>query len=125
MGRTLAETLARGETLAVEDADAEDLPRAARDILRPRGIRALLLVPVVMDDRFYGFVGFDSSRPRRWLDAETSSLRLAASVAALLLHQRTQVARRWTLSNYLLGGSSSRGGPSCCGGGASGPCCGS
>jgi signal transduction histidine kinase/CheY-like chemotaxis protein len=74
----------------------EELPEPIRPILRAQAIRSLVLVPMRVDERLHGFVGFDDCRaPRRWSEAEIAALRLGASlIAAALERQRAERALR-------------------------------
>ncbi len=55
-----------------------DFPAAARAILEPQGIRSLLVLPILLDERFWGFIGFDDCHSERaWGGIEESILRTA------------------------------------------------
>ncbi len=52
------ETLRKGEVICY--SDIEEIPdEAARDILRPQGVRSILVVPLFVRSDFFGFIGFD------------------------------------------------------------------
>ena len=56
-----------------------DFPQVEREILQPHHIRSILVVPVMMEGRFWGFIGFaDCQRERQWTDHEESLLTIAA-----------------------------------------------
>ncbi|MCM2269930.1 MAG: response regulator, partial [Thermoanaerobaculia bacterium] len=70
--------LAAGETIA---ARAAELPAAFQPILEKQAIRSLVLTPIRRHGELWGFVGFDECRSdRRWSEAETGALRVAASL---------------------------------------------
>ncbi|PTN38736.1 PAS domain S-box protein [Desulfonatronum sp. SC1] len=58
----------------------QDFPEQERLILEAQEIQSLLVVPIQVDGRFWGFLGFDSVRtPRIWSAAEESVLRIVAA----------------------------------------------
>ena len=53
----------------------EELPEAEQTILSAQGILSILVVPILIKDYFWGFVGFDNCQKRhRWTQTEISSL---------------------------------------------------
>ena len=53
----------------------EELPEAEQAILSPQGILSILVVPILIKDYFWGFVGFDNcQKHHRWTQTEVSSL---------------------------------------------------
>ena len=58
-----------------------DFPPGERDILAPQGIISILVLPLMIGDRWHGFIGFDETRAqRKWQDSEVSLLRTAADL---------------------------------------------
>ncbi|SMP66793.1 PAS domain S-box-containing protein [Desulfonatronum zhilinae] len=58
----------------------QDFSEQEKLILEAQKIQSLLVVPIQVDDRFWGFLGFDSVRtPRIWSAAEESVLRIVAA----------------------------------------------
>ncbi|MDG4594803.1 MAG: PAS domain S-box protein [Candidatus Contendobacter sp.] len=56
-----------------------ELPEAVRAMMEPQAIRSLLLLPIQIDDRFWGFIGFDDCHTDRiWSPVEETMLRTAA-----------------------------------------------
>ena len=90
MGRWASE-LARGRTIA---GTIDEFPAAEQELLRPQGILALVVTPIVVDGDFWGFIGFDDCEiERRWTPAELDILRAAADiVAGALARQHTSIA---------------------------------
>jgi GAF domain-containing protein len=62
----------------------------AREIMDEQGILVLLLVPIFVDEAFWGFIGFDNCTSERpWSEAEVEVLRAFADTlgAALVRHR--------------------------------------
>ena len=61
-------------------------PVGLRSVLEPQGILSILILPIMVDGRFWGFIGFDQcSYLREWSSNERSILRsLCASVSSAL-----------------------------------------
>lgn len=76
------ERMRRGEDIRFEDIEA--IPdETTREALRPQGIRAILVVPLYIGSRYYGFMGFDECRYNRiWTDDERN---LLASTVRILM----------------------------------------
>jgi PAS domain S-box-containing protein len=67
------DSLRAGEPIKI--ADVALAPAAARAILEPQEICALLVLPLIVFNELYGFVGFDETRaPREWQDEEVVAL---------------------------------------------------
>ena len=61
--------------------DISDFPDDEREILEPQGILSILVLPIVVDGRWWGFVGFDETRTRRdWQDSEVALLGTTAEM---------------------------------------------
>lgn len=57
----------------------QDFPQPEQDILEPDRIRSVLIVPVITEGRFWGFISFgDCQTDRQWTDHEESLLTLMA-----------------------------------------------
>jgi PAS domain S-box-containing protein len=71
------------------------LPNEA-EILVPRGIKALLDVPIVVDGNWWGIIGFDDYQlVREWSQAEMEALKIAAGIiSAAIRRQRADHALR-------------------------------
>ncbi|MCK5840809.1 MAG: PAS domain S-box protein [Candidatus Sabulitectum sp.] len=56
-----------------------DFPEMEREILDPQNILAILVIPLMIDEEFIGFIGFDNCvSDREWNDVEQTFLRTAA-----------------------------------------------
>lgn len=73
-----------------------DLPAAERAFLESDGILALLMVPVFVDERLWGYVGFDSCcQERSWTASEESILvAIAAGIGSAIKRQSTEAQMR-------------------------------
>lgn len=82
--------LANGDVLT---GLVRDLPDAARQVLEPQEILAILLLPLMVHGEFYGFIGFDNCvEARPWDPPEIELLRAAAGAIALAVER--QIASR-------------------------------
>ena len=87
-GRIAAERRA----IVIEDVDDADI---LNPILREKGIRSLLGVPLLVEGRVIGVLHVGSLTPRRFTDDETELLQLAADrVAVAIEHARLYEQRR-------------------------------
>lgn len=79
--------LSRG---AVVHGDVEEFPPEEQDLLRSQDIVSLVVVPVMVDGRWHGFLGFDATgSPRGWEPAEVEALRTAGSaIGASIARER-------------------------------------
>ncbi|MDJ0736928.1 MAG: EAL domain-containing protein [Nostocaceae cyanobacterium] len=82
------EILDRGNCI---NGTIEQFPLAEQDILKRDGIKSLLLVPLRLEDEFWGYLGLaDCSQERQWSRHEESTLlTMAASISGM--HQRRMV----------------------------------
>ena len=70
------EILSRGEII---NGAVADFPDNEREILEPQGILALLLIPIMVDGKFAGFIGFDNCvSERKWSAIEQTFLSAAS-----------------------------------------------
>jgi signal transduction histidine kinase/DNA-binding response OmpR family regulator/PAS domain-containing protein len=70
----------------------KDFPKAEREILEPQNILAILILPIIVKQKFWGFIGFDNClAAQKWQDAEINLLRAATSAIVFWLErQETQ-----------------------------------
>lgn len=80
--------LSRGESI---NGIVNNFPESERQILEPQGIQAILILPLMVNQTFWGFIGFDNcTEGRPWSASEISLLSVAAS--AISLYQERQQA---------------------------------
>jgi diguanylate cyclase (GGDEF)-like protein len=79
----------------------EDLPEEEQTALAARELRSLLLVPITLEENWWGFIGFDDCRrDRNWSQAELDALEIAASsIAAAILRNRVQAELKSAYEN--------------------------
>jgi diguanylate cyclase (GGDEF)-like protein/PAS domain S-box-containing protein len=80
----------------------DEFEESERAILEPQGIQSLLIVPIMLEQHLWGFVGFDSVRARReFMLAEESVLKLiAASMGAAIERRRSEADLRRAVSVF-------------------------
>jgi PAS domain S-box-containing protein len=72
------ETISRGRPYR---GLVKDLPESERAYLEPQGIVSILIVPIIMEDRLWGFIGFDDCHSERvWTNSEISALQVVAGI---------------------------------------------
>jgi PAS domain S-box-containing protein len=64
----------------------KELPKEQQEIFIDRNIRSILLVPIMVDKNYWGFIGFDECHSERvWTDDEESLLSaMAATIGAVI-----------------------------------------
>lgn len=74
----------------------DEFPESERDLLLAQQITSLLVVPIFVNDRFWGFVGFDDcKKPRKWLESERYVLFVAARLIGVALERQRLAAVLW------------------------------
>jgi PAS domain S-box-containing protein len=80
------EILERGDIICGVVAD---FPESERAILEPQGIASLLVLPLLVNGRFVGFIGFDNClEAKLWNPLEVDLLQAAASAISLFLERQ-------------------------------------
>ncbi|HWQ19326.1 MAG TPA: histidine kinase N-terminal 7TM domain-containing protein [Methanotrichaceae archaeon] len=81
------DALSRGEVIS---CSINDLPAAKKGLLISGEIRSVLIIPITIEDRFWGLIGFEDCRKERiWEDFEISILSsFTASVGYVLTRKR-------------------------------------
>jgi len=59
---------------------ASEMSQAVQDFLAPAGILSILVVPIFIEDQFWGFVGFDDCHSERMFTQEEESILRSASM---------------------------------------------
>ncbi|MBK3516053.1 PAS domain S-box protein [Carboxylicivirga marina] len=81
------------QRLLVEDgiiqaSDVTSLPQEVHNTLSQQGIQSVLVYPLWVKEKYYGFIGFDEcSFNRQWLPHETDLLQMAARLIANAFEQ--------------------------------------
>ncbi len=84
-------------------SDVREMPsEAVREILEKQGVMSILVVPLVVDREYYGFIGFDSCGVRReWAEEDVGVLMSAARIIATAVERhRAREALRRSEENY-------------------------
>ncbi|MDI9616858.1 MAG: PAS domain S-box protein [Methanothrix sp.] len=80
-----------------------DLPPSVREILEPYGVLSILIVPITVGGRFWGFVGFDDTTCERvWTDAEVSILVASASTIGEAVAKNDAIERMRLLESAVV-----------------------
>ncbi|KAB2953418.1 PAS domain S-box protein [Heliorestis acidaminivorans] len=92
------------EALSVGDIIAgaiSDFPLSERAILESQNIVSLIVVPILIDGFYWGFLGFDDCKKRRdWTPPEVSALRtLSAGIGGALKHHKKSEEHHMLLDN--------------------------
>jgi diguanylate cyclase (GGDEF)-like protein/PAS domain S-box-containing protein len=82
----------RGETIHVPDTTTLTDDSVERVEFEREGIQSILMLPLISDQRIYGFIGYDMVAARRtWSDDEIAALKLVAEIiAGTLARLRTE-----------------------------------
>ncbi len=93
MGRWYS-TLAMGKSVS---GVAEEFPEPERQILKHANVLAVLMVPILLQEQFWGYIGFDDCQTaRQWSNSETSILfTMAASISGALQRQQAEEKIRY------------------------------
>ncbi len=77
-------------------ASTSDLPRGEREALEAQGIQSILVVPIFVGQRWWGFAGFDRcEKGGDWSAAEADALKAAAGMLGTAIQrERSETARR-------------------------------
>jgi PAS domain S-box-containing protein len=74
-GPRVASMLRAGESLIVEDHEAEPGSEAERDVYRALGVRATICIPLVKDGQLTALMTVHDTVPRHWTEAELRLVR--------------------------------------------------
>lgn len=70
-----------------------DLPKEEREMFVDKKIKSLILVPILIDGEYWGFIGFDElNEDRSWTDSDEYLLHTMASTIAAVI-KRDQISR--------------------------------
>lgn len=67
-----------------------DFPPSERELLAAQNILSLAVIPITLEDKLWGFIGFDEcSHERTWTDSELDALRASADIFSAALTRQT------------------------------------
>jgi PAS domain S-box-containing protein len=70
--------LSMGEVIK---GNVDDFPKSERELLKSQNILSILVLPIFVDKKWWGFIGFDSCEmAREWSDTEENALRVTADL---------------------------------------------
>lgn len=83
-------------------ASVAALDAESRTILESQNIKSILQVPIYVQDRLWGFIGFDDcTKPRQWFQAEIAALQTAAdTLGGVIGRQEMEDALRQSECQY-------------------------
>jgi len=92
-------TLSLGKAISGEVAS---FPDEEKTMLEPRGVFSVIILPLMIDSSFAGFIGFDDCVSKReWMPAERSFLRAAANCLAQSITRRRMEEDRLRLEQQV------------------------
>lgn len=79
----------------------KSFPEVEKAFLEPQGIISLLVVPIIIEDKFWGFIGFDDCHSEKvWSEVEISILRIAAAgIGAAVKRNQVELTLKEALEN--------------------------
>ncbi len=91
--------LQQGDAIAKTIADFSE---SERQILEPQGVLSILILPLIVQGNFWGFIGYDNCMEARpWEDSERALLKAATTALSLSVeHRRSQAALQQSESRY-------------------------
>ena len=87
--------LRNGEIIRIDEVNAmEDNQLAEREILQAQSIKSVLVVPLILDQKLIGFLGFDAvRRKKKWADEEVNSLVFVSDIFSSAIRRQSQETR--------------------------------
>lgn len=94
-----AETLSKGHPLL---GHVREFPEKEREVLAAQSIRSLVVVPIFVNEAWWGFIGFDEClNERNWSVAEIDALKVAAgTLGAVIQRGKAEEALRESESSF-------------------------
>ncbi|MHC4944221.1 MAG: histidine kinase dimerization/phosphoacceptor domain -containing protein [Planctomycetota bacterium] len=66
-----------------------ELPPEEQALLERQSVQSVLVVPIIVDNEWWGFIGFDECRrERNWSESETDALKTASAMLGVLIRRR-------------------------------------
>jgi PAS domain S-box-containing protein len=99
LGELVVPLVERREPLIVRDLAQATAPALARELMSPRGLRSLLVVPLVTREQVIGMLAVVHSQPRAWTAQEQELLQtianqVASAIDSAQLYQNTLTEQR-------------------------------
>ena len=87
------ENLAAGKPIG---GIVKDLPPKERLFLTSHNILSLLIVPILIEGKFWGLIGFDDTKSeRQWTETEQATIAaVALSIGSTIIRNQTEIARQ-------------------------------
>jgi len=80
----------------------KDLPKELHDILSMQKIRSILVVPLFVRNKFYGFLGFDNCvEAKLWEESDLNLLRTSAQVISGAIGRHSEAKKRKSLEGEI------------------------
>ena len=94
-----AKTLKQGKSI---NGNIDSFPRSERKLLEQLGLVSLVIMPIFVNNTWWGFIGLDECcTPREWTDAELSALGTAADIIGAAIHRKRVEVELMKLNNEL------------------------
>lgn len=91
--------LSQGEAV---HGHVKDLPESERALLSPQEIKSILVVPVLVESNWWGFMGYDEcTQERDWFPAEIDALKTAADTLGVAIERSHLEEERQRLQDSL------------------------
>lgn len=82
--------------------DIEDFPRSEKKLLTDMGLISMVVMPIFVNNTWWGFIGLDECcAPRVWNAAELSALGTAADIIGAAIHRKRVEVELLKLNNEL------------------------
>jgi len=94
-----ARTLSKGKPI---HGNIETFPRTEKKLLLDYGLISMVVMPIFVNNKWWGFIGFDECcSPREWNDAELNALGTAADIIGAAIHRKRVDIELLKLNNEL------------------------
>jgi PAS domain S-box-containing protein len=92
-------TLSQGKPIYGE---IKNFPRSERKLLGEQGLVSIVILPIFVNNTWWGFIGLDECcTPREWTEAELSALGTAADIIGAAIHRKRVDIELLKLNNEL------------------------
>jgi PAS domain S-box-containing protein len=92
-------TLSKGKPIY---GDIKEFPRSERKLLGEMGLISIVVMPIFVNNKWWGFIGLDECcAPREWTEAELNALSTAADIIGAAIHRKRVDVELLKLNNEL------------------------